>query len=76
MILSGRTEKQVQAGLDALNKQIEEHNAAHTHKIDIAYGYAFSDGADAQQIKAALRQADQRMYDQKAGGARQSRSNH
>ena len=28
VILSGRTEKQVQAGLDALNKQIEEHNAA------------------------------------------------
>ena len=41
-----------------------------THKIDIAYGYAFGDGADAQQIKAALRQADQRMYDQKAGEGR------
>lgn len=76
VILSGRTKKQVQAGLDALNQQIEEHNAAHTHKIDIAYGYTFSDGADAQQIKEALRQADQRMYDQKAGGARQPRCNH
>lgn len=69
VILLGRTEKQIQAGLEAFEKKIQEHNAAHTHKIDVAYGYALADRVDAQQIKAVLRQADQRMYDQKASRA-------